>query len=54
MLFRIQMRFLWVHFYDAHGPYLPRGSYADLFHSESRGPALARIPRYQRVRDRDP
>ncbi len=41
--------FVFVHFYDAHGPYLPRGRYRRLFHSDDPGPVLPRIPRYQRV-----
>jgi arylsulfatase A-like enzyme len=36
-------RFLFVHFYDAHGPYLPKGEYARLFHSDEPGPLLRHV-----------
>jgi arylsulfatase A-like enzyme len=36
-------RFLFVHFYDAHGPYLPTGEYARLFHSSDLGPPLDHV-----------
>jgi arylsulfatase A-like enzyme len=42
--------FLFLHLYDAHGPYQPKGEYADLFHSEQRGTKLRRIPDYQKLR----
>jgi arylsulfatase A-like enzyme len=43
--------FLFLHLYDAHGPYLPTGSYAGLFRSAEKGPRLSRIPPYQVVHD---
>jgi arylsulfatase len=43
--------FLFVHLYDAHGPYLPPGTYRGLFRSETPGRSLRRLPRYQAVRD---
>jgi arylsulfatase len=39
--------FLFLHLYDAHGPYNPRGPYVDLFHSDESGPILDTIPVYQ-------
>jgi len=39
--------FLFMHLYDAHGPYLPRGRYAGLFENPDPGPPLERIPAYQ-------
>jgi len=43
--------FLFVHLYDAHGPYGAPESYRDLFHSSSPGPTLQRMPKYQRRLD---
>ncbi len=43
--------FLFLHLYDAHGPYLPRGKYAGLFVSEEPGPRVSYVPEYQRVPD---
>jgi arylsulfatase A-like enzyme len=43
--------FLFVHLYDPHGPYLPVGPYTELFADGDPGPALERIPEYQRVLD---
>ena len=43
--------FLFVHLYDAHGPYHPKGSYAHLFQSPEPGPVLDNIPPYQRLED---
>lgn len=40
--------FLFVHLYDAHGPYEPKGGYEGLFRSDDPGPRLTRIPPYQR------
>jgi choline-sulfatase len=39
--------FLFVHLYDVHGPYLPRGEYARLFRSAEPGPLLPEVPGYQ-------
>ena len=39
--------FLFLHLYDAHGPYAATGRYATLFDSEVPGPRLERIPDYQ-------
>jgi arylsulfatase A-like enzyme len=36
-------RFLFVHLYDAHGPYLPKGKYAGLFRSPEPGPPLRHV-----------
>ena len=41
--------FLFVHLFDAHGPYTPSGP--AVFRSESGGPSLERIPAYQRLQD---
>jgi arylsulfatase len=46
-----ERRFLFLHLYDAHGPYVPTGSYARLFQSTEKGPRLSRIPPYQLVHD---
>ncbi|MDX1389913.1 MAG: sulfatase [Acidobacteriota bacterium] len=46
-----QRWFLFVHLYDAHGPYLPRGEYAELFTSAEPGPRIPWVPEYQRVPD---
>jgi arylsulfatase A-like enzyme len=43
--------FLFLHLYDAHGPYRPSGPYASLFRDVEPGPALPRIPPYQQLRD---
>ncbi|MDX1390387.1 MAG: sulfatase-like hydrolase/transferase, partial [Acidobacteriota bacterium] len=45
--------FAFVHLFDAHGPYVPRGKYAGLFVSPEPGPRLSWVPEYQRVPDRD-
>ncbi len=39
--------FLFVHLYDAHGPYAPPEEYASLFLSESPGPPVEIVPAYQ-------
>lgn len=39
--------FLFVHFYDPHGPYQPRGRYRALFTSPGLGPRLRRMPAHQ-------
>ncbi len=44
-------RFLFVHLYDAHGPYLPPARYIASFHSQTSGATVERIPLYQRVTD---
>lgn len=41
--------FLFVHLYDPHGPYHPKGSYAHLFHSPDPGPLLENVPHYQQL-----
>lgn len=43
--------FLFLHLYDAHGPYRPRGAYKDLFRSEDPGRELGWIPGYQQRED---
>lgn len=43
--------FLFLHLYDAHGPYVPKGPYLSLFHSPDQGPELRNIPPYQQVTD---
>ena len=45
--------FLFLHLFDAHGPYRPPTAYADLFRSDSAGDPLRRIARYQRLHDDD-
>jgi arylsulfatase len=40
--------FLFVHFFDAHGPYRTPEGYEDLFGEQDPGPALRSVPRYQR------
>ncbi len=45
--------FLFLHLYDAHGPYRGDGRYLHLFVSPDRGPRLKHIPQYQGRRDRD-
>lgn len=45
--------FLFLHFYDAHGPYRGDGRYLDLFRSQEAGPRLRHIPSYQRRQDAD-
>ena len=45
--------FLFLHLYDAHGPYRGDGRYLDLFRSPERGPLLKHIPEYQLTRDAD-
>lgn len=45
--------FLFLHFYDAHGPYRGDGRFLELFRSADRGPALEFIPQYQRRNDPD-
>ena len=43
-----QRFFLWVHLFDAHGPYRPHDHSDMIFHSKNPGP-IVRIPRYQRL-----
>jgi arylsulfatase len=43
--------FLFLHLYDAHGPYLPQGAYRTLYRANEPGRELARIPRYQQLQD---
>ena len=44
--------FLFLHLYDAHGPYrIPRGGRLE-FRAETRGPSLQDIPEYQQLRGR--
>ena len=43
--------FLFLHLYDAHGPYHPPPEYLERFRSAERGRELAHIPRYQKVRN---
>lgn len=45
--------FLFLHLYDAHGPYLPEEPYRALFRSREPGPELAFIPSYQQLRDEE-
>lgn len=45
--------FLFLHFYDAHGPFQPRTEDLQMFRSNEPGPVLEYIPRYQRLTDRD-
>jgi len=45
--------FLFVHFYDAHGPYRPEAAQLERFRSPDPGPVLSFIPAYQRLRDAD-
>lgn len=44
--------FLFLHLYDAHGPYRPRAEYEGLFRSLDPGAELEFIPEYQTIRDR--
>lgn len=44
-----QRTFLFVHLYDAHGPYLPRAEYLDELPRSTPGPPLEHIANYQRV-----
>lgn len=41
-------RFLFVHLYDAHGPYLVPNDLVDRYDSEARGPWADKVPQYQR------
>jgi len=43
--------FLFVHLYDAHGPYKPAEPYSKLFDSKDPGPILETIPEYQIAHD---
>jgi len=43
--------FLFVHFYDAHGPFTPKPEYLEMFRSAEAGPELDYIPKYQRITD---
>ena len=43
--------FLFVHFYDAHGPYRPPAEYLERFVSADRGQRLEWIPGYQEIKD---
>ena len=45
--------FLFLHLYDAHGPYRPDEEYEGLFRSETLGPELHDIPEYQKLTDED-
>jgi arylsulfatase A-like enzyme len=49
---RTRRAFLFVHLYDAHGPYLPRGPYAHLFTSPDPGPPLGHVQIGHIVSDR--
>ena len=40
---RTRPAFLFLHLYDAHGPYLPRGPYAHLYSSPDPGPPLGHV-----------
>jgi len=42
-------RFLFLHFYDAHGPYAPPAELAKALRSDHSGPRVARLPAYQRT-----
>jgi arylsulfatase A-like enzyme len=42
---------LFLHLYDAHGPYRPPPEYLQQFVSSDRGPLLGFMPGYQRIRD---
>ncbi len=44
--------FLFVHLYDAHGPYRTTPAYRGLFRSEQPGPRLEAIPAYQQLKTR--
>ena len=43
--------FLFVHFYDAHGPFRPPERYLEMFRSTEPGRQLEFVPQYQKVRD---
>ena len=43
--------FLFLHLYDAHGPYEPRAPYDAMFRSGEPGPLVARMPEYQEIFD---
>lgn len=45
--------FLFVHLYDAHGPYDPLPEYLKLFRHHTPGRALSNIPQYQQLRTDD-
>ncbi|HVS15989.1 MAG TPA: sulfatase-like hydrolase/transferase [Thermoanaerobaculia bacterium] len=45
--------FLFVHFYDAHGPFRPPERYLELFRSPEPGRSLEFVPQYQRIRGED-
>jgi arylsulfatase A-like enzyme len=45
--------FLFLHLYDAHGPYVPHGRYVGLFSSKEAGAHLDFVPRYQRYPDKE-
>lgn len=45
--------FLFLHLYDAHGPYQPEPRYREMFRSPDPGPVLDFIPAYQQLRDDD-
>jgi arylsulfatase len=47
---RSHRRFLFLHLYDAHGPYKPRADFAKLFQSASPGRRVQGLPAYQRAR----
>lgn len=46
-----RQRFLWVHLYDAHGPYEPPERLIKQFESDKHGPWAHRVPEYQRKLD---
>ncbi len=46
---RSERYFLFLHLYDAHGPYVPTARYAKLFKSVEPGRVLRNIPRYQQL-----
>ncbi len=43
--------FLFVHLFDAHGPYSSPPEFQQMFQSEAPGPQLREVPPYQRMRD---
>jgi arylsulfatase len=48
---RRQPYFLFVHLFDAHGPYLPREEYLRMFRSKDRGPTLRNVHKYALIKD---
>ena len=45
--------FLFLHLYDAHGPFQPPARYRGTFHSEEPGPLLTDLPGYQKIKNKD-